>query len=322
MDALDEKKNVVADKEKVEPKEKKKTPTLGQKIVEGRKKKGLSQEKFAELMGCSRQIVSRWELDSTVPRTQKIKKISNILGISIEELLGENKNNSENQDEKPVAKKRIKSLIKYIGIPILVLVILYFAYVGYKFMILNGISSKLEQYKNLDNYHFKMESYVNEEQTKEVWYKDGLYKICDTYFINNIKSTSARFIDVNQGNMYILNEQDKTYTVIQSIDNTEYNKGKYMYNSFPTTINSEFTKFNDIAFNLNFVYCYYKGNSLFLRIGNEVIELNKKNFEPIIHTITMKENSNIQLNYNKYFIELENVQNDDVKISSEYSRLD
>ena len=73
--------------EKIEEKNEnnKKVKTLGEKIVEGRRKKGLSQEKFAEKMGCTRQMVSRWELDLSVPRTQKIRKISNILNISIED---------------------------------------------------------------------------------------------------------------------------------------------------------------------------------------------------------------------------------------------
>ena len=71
--------------------------TLGEKIVEGRKRKGLSQEKFAEKIGCTRQMVSRWELDQSMPRTDKIKQISSVLDISIEDSMGKTEENEPNK---------------------------------------------------------------------------------------------------------------------------------------------------------------------------------------------------------------------------------
>jgi len=41
--------------------------SLGNHLFHARKKKGLSQEEVAEKLGISRQTVSKWETDETLP---------------------------------------------------------------------------------------------------------------------------------------------------------------------------------------------------------------------------------------------------------------
>ncbi|MBU5584088.1 helix-turn-helix domain-containing protein, partial [Enterococcus sp. S181_ASV_20] len=41
--------------------------TLGTNFFNARKKRGLSQEEVAEKLGVSRQTISKWELDETLP---------------------------------------------------------------------------------------------------------------------------------------------------------------------------------------------------------------------------------------------------------------
>ena len=41
--------------------------TLGERLTELRKKANLSQEDIAEKIGVSRQTVSKWELDQSLP---------------------------------------------------------------------------------------------------------------------------------------------------------------------------------------------------------------------------------------------------------------
>jgi len=67
--------------------------TLGNKIQELRKKKSLSQEAFAEIMGVTRQSVSKWELDQSYPAIDKLVEIADFFGISLDDLLRE-----ENRD--------------------------------------------------------------------------------------------------------------------------------------------------------------------------------------------------------------------------------
>jgi len=56
--------------------------SLGEKIYNLRKSKNLSQEEFGEKIGVSRQAVSQWETDSLVPKTDKLRAICSVFGIS------------------------------------------------------------------------------------------------------------------------------------------------------------------------------------------------------------------------------------------------
>ncbi len=61
--------------------------TIGQKIIQLRNRMGISQEKLAELLNVSRQSVSKWEMDHTIPQIDKILQISDIFSVSCDELL-------------------------------------------------------------------------------------------------------------------------------------------------------------------------------------------------------------------------------------------
>lgn len=63
--------------------------TLGEKIYKLRTEQGLSQETFGEKLGVSRQSVSKWETDQSVPELDKIVAVSEIFGVSTDYLLKE-----------------------------------------------------------------------------------------------------------------------------------------------------------------------------------------------------------------------------------------
>ena len=60
---------------------------LGQKIAELRKKSGLSQEALAEKMNVSRQSVSKWESNQSIPDIEKIVDLSELFGVTTDYLL-------------------------------------------------------------------------------------------------------------------------------------------------------------------------------------------------------------------------------------------
>lgn len=64
--------------------------TLGEKIYKLRTEKGISQETMANDLYVSRQAVSKWETDSSVPDLDKIKLLADYFEISIDELVSEN----------------------------------------------------------------------------------------------------------------------------------------------------------------------------------------------------------------------------------------
>ena len=61
--------------------------TIGQKIIALRNSMGISQEKLAELLNVSRQSISKWEMDHSVPQIDKILQLSEIFSISCDDLL-------------------------------------------------------------------------------------------------------------------------------------------------------------------------------------------------------------------------------------------
>lgn len=60
--------------------------SIGRKILEFRKKKNFSQEDLAEKIGVSRQTISKWELDETVPDLRQAKLLAKEFGVSLDEL--------------------------------------------------------------------------------------------------------------------------------------------------------------------------------------------------------------------------------------------
>ncbi len=67
--------------------------TVGEKIKKYRKDLGLSQEELSQKLLVSRQTISQWEKDQTVPTIDNLIRLSDIFSTSVDELLdSENKN--------------------------------------------------------------------------------------------------------------------------------------------------------------------------------------------------------------------------------------
>nr|WP_325184515.1 helix-turn-helix transcriptional regulator [uncultured Oscillibacter sp.] len=61
--------------------------TFGEKLQKLRAREGLSQDALAELLNVSRQAVSRWERDETMPETEKVVRISDHFHVTTDYLL-------------------------------------------------------------------------------------------------------------------------------------------------------------------------------------------------------------------------------------------
>ena len=60
---------------------------LGNNLFNARKKSRLSQEEVAQKLGVSRQTISKWELDETLADIYQSKKLVNLYGLSLDELI-------------------------------------------------------------------------------------------------------------------------------------------------------------------------------------------------------------------------------------------
>lgn len=61
--------------------------TLGDKLSKLRKENNYTQEQLAELLSVSRQAVSKWESDTAYPETEKLLKLGELYGCSMDYLL-------------------------------------------------------------------------------------------------------------------------------------------------------------------------------------------------------------------------------------------
>lgn len=61
--------------------------TIGEKIRQLRKEKGLTQDAVASALEISRQAIAKWESDQSSPSTENLVKLSNLFNVSLEELV-------------------------------------------------------------------------------------------------------------------------------------------------------------------------------------------------------------------------------------------
>ena len=70
------------------------------RLLQYRKKMGLSQEELADKIGVSRQAVSKWERAEASPDTDNLIELSKVYGVSLDEML-----RGESEAEKPAEDK-------------------------------------------------------------------------------------------------------------------------------------------------------------------------------------------------------------------------
>lgn len=109
---------------------------IGNKILQLRKKNGLSQEQLGEKVSVTRQTISNWELESTTPNPEQLKLLSGVLNVSVDELLGNNFKSVLEENVNKIDNNVIKSknLLKILFVVILVVVAISVSFVLSKFI--------------------------------------------------------------------------------------------------------------------------------------------------------------------------------------------
>ena len=110
--------------------------SLGENISRLRSQKNMSQGDLASELGVSRQSISKWETDGSVPELEKLVKLSQIFGVSLDELVMDkrkeavqepqiNRTNTETQSqdkpEKGPSRKTVGTILLCTGAVILIL---------------------------------------------------------------------------------------------------------------------------------------------------------------------------------------------------------
>ena len=90
--------------------------TIDQKILQLRTSKGISQEELAEMLGVSRQSVSKWEMGQALPQIDKVLQLSEIFSVSTDELLHDKMDISKLSVEKKknkyfIGNKKVEEIV-------------------------------------------------------------------------------------------------------------------------------------------------------------------------------------------------------------------
>lgn len=70
--------------------------SFAENLVELRKYHDFSQEELADMIGVSRQTLSKYETGESLPDIEKCKRLANVFGVTIDDLISHDKKNEDN----------------------------------------------------------------------------------------------------------------------------------------------------------------------------------------------------------------------------------
>lgn len=138
---------------------------FNERLLDLRKKKGWSQEELGYKLDVSRQTVSKWEAGQTTPELEKLRKLSQVFEISLDELINEDEISNEDLLNKTKVKnkhsKKFKIIRNIFCIIIFSIIILYIILVLQRVSIIRNIEKilleTLHKYKYLTIQEYKYE---------------------------------------------------------------------------------------------------------------------------------------------------------------------
>lgn len=89
---------------------------FGLKLQTLRKKASLSQEDLAQLLGVSRQAISKWERSEALPDLYNAKKIAEVFNITIDDLMDIEIKSIEKVEEEVITKTN-KVALSFLTVP-------------------------------------------------------------------------------------------------------------------------------------------------------------------------------------------------------------
>ena len=92
---------------------------FGERLLELRKQHHMTQEDLANQIHVTRQTISKWELDMTVPDMDILIDLSQLFQVSIDELVGNEENKSLKEKRRETKSYEYISKKKLFGIPLI-----------------------------------------------------------------------------------------------------------------------------------------------------------------------------------------------------------
>lgn len=233
----------------------------GKLIAKLRKDKGMTQQQLADIFGINYRSVSKWETGQTMPDIANINLLSEIFGVTSDELLKGELNSKPTPKDKKKKHKLPKKSLLLLFIPIAVILVIVVLFL----------------YKDSES-----ESYMLSSANKTEYYVDGT-----VIFTNNDISISINQIGFLDKNLKKLKVKDYKYELYSN------NILLYQYNYLNRNVNKSTTineLFNIITINfsneMEFDKETYLNNILILKIyfidefDNEIVKNIEMNIVP------------------------------------------
>lgn len=201
---------------------------VGRFIAERRKDKKLTQEKLGELIGVADTTISKWERGVNAPDISVLNKLSDILEVSVREILNGCRNEENNQPEEDNTLKNIEYYAKmtklkyvkissYIIVGILMLFAILFTISNYNQFKVYSISSKDS------NYTVQGYMIFNQERNLTIIRNIDIHdKFMGTHKEEKIKTIKASVLSENKILFSILEEKSNSETINSYLLNKTY----------------------------------------------------------------------------------------------------
>lgn len=190
--------------------------SFGDRLLKIRKKKNISQEQLAREIGVTRQTVSNWELNTTIPNIDDLKKISEALNISYDKLLNSNSSKNEEKNEKLKTSKLVMIILKVIGI----LFILNIFIIGIIFIIW-----KINYEQNLEYASYSLKCTYNESSYRYNIAYNKKNKIVNATIEGNVKEVDKNIKWIDDLDKFVFSKE-----ITDAFELQEYIMNKYKEN--------------------------------------------------------------------------------------------
>lgn len=190
---------------------------FNEKLLDLRKKAGLSQEELGNKLDISRQTVSKWEMGKSTPELDKLVSLSEIFNVSLDELIKD----IEIPKEPLIKKKKIN---KYALLIIWIIFCIFLAFILYRYLSIRKFTSEYNKIIEHAKQHGGMitEMISKTSENSELGYTNYYFKgeteRIDYYKtkVNDIGSNVTYLYKIefyDKDKVYTIDEDNKTYSI-------------------------------------------------------------------------------------------------------------
>lgn len=177
------------------------TMKVGNRILELRIINGLTQEQLAEKLGVSRQSVSKWEMEQSLPEIDKVIMMSQLFSVSTDDILLE-------QNE----SKNLRSQELHLGSIYLIVRDFEKSVAFYERLLSMQVSTRNCGNKFAEFYFDnKCIALMNEENLLGHHYTDGDYKFVLNFWVEDLRKEYGRLKELEIGTMTEIKKVNKGY---------------------------------------------------------------------------------------------------------------